>query len=325
MSNRLDLISSAGRIVAGNVAKANPLDMNGKPRTKPQYFFALAIAKTDPNVGALMQNMFQFAMQQYSQYPDVTRRIQMGLAPGSQFAWKIDDGDSAKLRERPGHAGCWIFKFSTTIAPKAVDRNNQLIDPTHIKTGYYADVAFSVSANAKTDHTAGLYVNPNFVRLLGYGEEIVAGPTAEQRFGAAPAPQMGSAAPLAPGGAPGGFPGGVAPATQQAAPSGFGGAPAHSGGFQQPAGAMGQHQPAMGNVPMGNGAPAGVPGSMGGQPVNQGNAPSLPAFPGGVNTPAAPATETQAHVPFGGAPASASQTASPSNSPVPGFAMGGAA
>lgn len=322
MTNRLDLISSAGRIVAGNVAKANPLDMNGKPRTKPQYFFALAIAKTDPNVGALMQAMYQFALQQYSQYSDVVRRIQLGLQPNTQFAWKIDDGDSPKLRDRPGHAGCWIFKFSTTIAPRAVDRNNQLIDPTHIKTGYYADVAFSVSANGKTDHTAGLYVNPNFVRLLGYGEEIVAGPTAEQRFGAAPAPQMGSSTPVAPAGAvPGGFPGGMgAPAQQQAAPAGFG---AHPGASQQPAGAMGNVQPAMGHGGVAYQAPAGMPAGVGGQPV-MGNSPSLPAFPGAANTLAAPATVTEAPAHSGAAPASASPTASPSSSPVPGFAMGGA-
>jgi hypothetical protein len=298
MTNRLDLISSAGRIVAGNVAKANPLDMNGKPRAKPQYFFALAIAKTDPAVGPLMQQMYQFASQQYSQFPDVTRRIQLGLAPGTQFAWKIDDGDSAKLKERPGHAGCWIFKFSTTIAPKAVDRNNQMIDPVHIKTGYYADVAFSVSANGKTDHTAGLYVNPNFVRLLGYGEEIVAGPTAEQRFGAAPAPQMGSAAPLAPGGAPGGFPG----AGQQSAA----------------AGGMATGFPGVGGNPAHN-APASPAGTMAG-----GVAPSLPGFGGNgfpANAPAVPDGATAVNAQATGA-APGFQTAS--HSSVPGFAHGGA-
>jgi len=312
MTNRLDLISSAGRIVAGNVAKANPLDMNGKPRAKPQYFFALAIAKNDPAINGLMTQMYQFAHGQYAQYPDVLRRIQLGLQPNTGFAWKIDDGDSPKLRERPGHAGHWIFKFSTTIAPKAVDRNNQLIDPTHIKTGYYADVAFSVSANGKTDHTAGIYVNPNFVRLLGYGEEIVAGPTAEQRFGAAPAPQMGSAAPLAPGGAPGGFPGVAGGAVGG---MGFaGGAPA----AQQPAGAMGQHQPAMGGMPMGHAAPAGAPGGFPGQPV-AGNAPSLPPLP--ASAPAVPAGATAAPAGFT-AQAPASMTASPSE--VPGFAHGAA-
>lgn len=247
MANRLDLISPPGRIVAGSVSKPNPLDMHGKPRTKPQYFFALAVPKTDLAIGPLMQQMFHFASQQYAQFPDVLRRINLGLAPGSQFAWKIKDGDSAAqpsatakpLKDRDGHAGCWIISFSTTIAPKAVDRANQLINPEELKTGYYADVAFSVSANAKTDHTAGLYINANFVRLLGYGAEIVAGPSAEQRFGTAPAPQMGSATPLAPGGMPPG--GATAPATvPREAPAPVGGFPtaAPASAPAVPAGAM---------------------------------------------------------------------------------------
>ena len=80
------------------------------------------------------------------------------------------------------------------------------------------------------DHTAGVYLNPQTVCLVGFGPEIVGGPSLEQQLGAGPGayvpagmtqiPQLPSgAAQAAPAPAPSGMP---APApTPAPAPSGM--------------------------------------------------------------------------------------------------------
>ena len=93
-------------------------------------------------------------------------------------------------------------------------------DPSEIKRGYYVTVPFSTSANGNMDHTAGVYLNPQTVCLVGFGPEIVGGPSLEQQLGAGPGayvpagmtqtPQLPSGAAPAPTPAPAGMP---APAT----------------------------------------------------------------------------------------------------------------
>jgi hypothetical protein len=65
----------------------------------------------------------------------------------------------------------------------------------------------------------GIYMNPQGVRLLGYGQVITPGPSAAQLFGAAPAtlPAGASAAPVA-----------------TAAPAGYGQAPAQQPQYAAP-------------------------------------------------------------------------------------------
>jgi hypothetical protein len=90
-------------------------------------------------------------------------------------------------------------------------------------------VPFSTSANGNMDHTAGVYLNPRTVCLVGFGPEIVGGPSLEQQLGAGPGeyipagmtqtPQLPSGAAPAPTPTPAGTP---APApTPTPAPSGM--------------------------------------------------------------------------------------------------------
>ena len=307
---RLNLFTDGGRLVAGSVFKPSLTDNTGKPRAKPTLSFALAISKTSQNFGQMFGQMYNFAMQCYGHYPHIAQRIQqvnqIGFNKASQFAWKIKDGDSPELVNRPGHAGCWVIWFSTTITIRCVDVNNNPIDPAQVKTGYYADVAFNVAPNGKTDHTSGLYLNPNIVRLLGYTEEITPGPSAEQAFGGV-GRAMGQAAPIGqgvPGGMPpapnGSFTGygqaqqGYQPAPQgynpalaaAPTPQGFGGVMQAPATFPAAGGALG-YAPA-GHVPAGGYAAqqaAGYPGMAGTAPGSMGAqsgyvAPSTPGMGG---------------------------------------------
>ena len=76
------------------------------------------------------------------------------------------------------------------------------------------------------DHTAGVYLNPQTVCLVGFGAEIVGGPSLEQQLGAGPGaympagmtqtPQLPSGATQAPSGMPAPAP---TPAPAQPAPA----------------------------------------------------------------------------------------------------------
>jgi len=160
--------------------------MSGKPREKPQYFFAHAVEKSHPRLQEVMNAIYQMAWGEYSHRPDIQQRIQQFMAPGVQFAWKMVDGDSDKYKDKPGCAGCMIFKYSTTLAYQVVGPDNTPIDPMWLKTGYYADVYIGAAANGQLDHTAGIYLNPLIVRLLGTAEEIHPGVQAAAVMPAAP-------------------------------------------------------------------------------------------------------------------------------------------
>lgn len=205
-----------GRVVQGSLFELQTKDQQGREREKPNIFFAVAVPKTDPEVAAVLSIINQTAYTYYQNIPHIKEQLLQGLnAPN--FAWKVDDGDSTKNAGREGFAGCWIFRFSTSIFPvRTADSQNNPIDPSMIKRGYYVDVGGNCAANELTDKNAGVYLNPNAVRLLGYGKEISEGPTAAQVFAgrAAVLPAGASALPVATG-TPGGAP---APMTQPAAP-----------------------------------------------------------------------------------------------------------
>jgi hypothetical protein len=185
MSVRLESYTPVGRIVAGSVSKPQLLDMSGKPRTKPQYFFALAVRKDDPAINDLLTQIYTFGIQSYSHLPAIQQRAQQWLQPGSQFAWKIDDGDNQKFAGKIGYPGHWVFKFGTTYALRTVDRELKSMAAELIRNGYFAVVAFNIVANGKSDHTAGIFMNPSVVQFVAYGEEILGGAPIEALLPAA--------------------------------------------------------------------------------------------------------------------------------------------
>ncbi|HVQ43817.1 MAG TPA: hypothetical protein VMT30_02530 [Candidatus Saccharimonadia bacterium] len=229
-----------GRIVEGNVYKSSTIGMNGQVKAKPEFYFAVAVAKNDPQLPGVFGAYLAEAQSSYAPHRHILGRIQQ-INFGNQFAWKIADGDAPDRRERAGQAGCWIFKFKTTWDIKVVDANNQPINAAILRTGFWCDVLANLAGNGKLDHTAGLYTNPVFVRWLfqGYGDEIFPGPQADKAMGAAPTQ-------LPPGAQPqqgGSFqPGGSGPSQGSMAGTYPGQAPSHAPnvGYQAPAATQGQ-------------------------------------------------------------------------------------
>ena len=259
--------SPVGRLISGDPWTKQTTDANNReiPPEKQSFWFAVAIEKNAPGMDEMLGLMFKAAQAGYGQAPQIMAQINMGLAATS-FSWKIADGDEMRANATTGEQelrwkhgqGCWVVKFSTTLpiaSAKFMGGVPTYCDPSEIKRGYFVTVPFSTSANGNMDHTAGVYLNPQTVCLVGFGPEIVGGPSLEQQLGAGPGaympagmsqtPQLPSGAAPAP--APSGMPapqpqpgpapvgnGSGMPTPQTSMPSGETGSPSSYGGYMAP-------------------------------------------------------------------------------------------
>lgn len=207
-TQKVNLTSPVGRIVAGNLYKPNVTDFDGKPLTaktgpnagqpRTNYFFALAIPKgPDPHWahtgwGGKIWQVGNTSFPQAAQRPD--------------FAWKIEDGDSTipnKRGKKPcdneGWPGHWIIRFSGGFAPKIYRQEGtgfvQVMEPDYIKPGYFVEVSFNVDGNGNQNNS-GVYINHQMVCFRAYGPEIVFGPNVnEAGFGQSQLPAGASMTP----------------------------------------------------------------------------------------------------------------------------------
>lgn len=210
MSNRtpLNMLFPPGRLVSGSVHSASTTNADGdalvyktgdkKGQPAKQWYIAVAIPKT-PGVNHWANESWGLPIWQrgHADFPGG-----QGQLPG--FAWKIEDGDSVvpnkkmkKNAEREGFPGNWIVKMSTMASePKTYTTMGQppgnpakSIPATEIKTGYYVEVYASIDGNDDVGRNPGIYINPDMVNLIGFGQEIVGGPDVTQAgFGQAAAP-----------------------------------------------------------------------------------------------------------------------------------------
>lgn len=278
--------SAVGRLIMGDPFNKQTKDQNGRdiPPDKQRFFFGIACEKTAPGVTEHLGVLQAAAAEGYANVPNVMQQIQMGLA-APQFSWKVQDGDEMIVDPETGQqrlrnqyaTGCWIFKFSTTLpvrSAKFPPASNVPVDcdSSEIKRGYFVQVSYSTQINGNTDHTAGIYLNPKTICLVGFGEEIVSGPSLEQQFANAPTgytPQGMTMTPQAPMGAPGSVSAAVPPAPGMAPP-----APGQVPPFVPPT--PGNAVP-VGNMP---GVPAGMPSApANGMPPAPGNAPTNSGMP----------------------------------------------
>lgn len=202
----MNIVTPVGRIVQGSASRGNTTDFYdqplmwksganaGQPRT--EYYIGLAIEKTAPGVAELFAQLTQCASDARS-----------GVIPPN-YAYKFLDGDGVDSKglpyaNREGHAGHWIFRFTTSYAPKCYkdSGNGQMIEipAEEVKSGFFVQIAGSIEDNKDTGKP-GLYLNLNMVNLVAFGQEIHGGPDANEVFGGAPGalPAGATAAPAAP-------------------------------------------------------------------------------------------------------------------------------
>lgn len=268
----IKLITPVGRIIWGSVYDRQTEDYDGNkynPGEGP-FQFGLAILKTDPNVGNMLMAIYQQAAAGYQNNPQISARIgqewQSGFTMGL-FRFKVKDGDQPNQKGiiNPNAKGHWVFAFQTTLPLKCGNTMNAEIDPKSVKTGYFVDIAMTCKINEKVDGTAGVYLNPQVVRLIAFGDEITGGPSVEEAFAGYAAPTQlppgASLTPKAPTSEPGaGLPGQGGP-----------------GAAGNPIG-MNPHQ----TMQPGGAPPNGLPGSTGGAPLMTTSPSSVPGAPGSL-------------------------------------------
>jgi len=138
-------------------------------------------------------------------------------------------------------------------------------------------VPFSTSANGNMDHTAGVYLNPQTVCLVGFGAEIVGGPSLEQQLGAGPGAYVPAGMTQTPQ-----LPSGAAPAPAQPAPAGMPAPAPTPAPATAPSG-----MPAQAPATVGNGSgmptqPTNTPSGETGSPTSYGGYMAPPATGGGM-------------------------------------------
>lgn len=192
-----------GRVVSGDLFNPRTTDADGNPlvvkngpnagQSRVEYYFALAIRKDDPQLSAFYQTLVGEARASFPHLFDAA-----GNCIHPSFSWKMTDGDSQvpnkKLKkpcDNEGWPGCFVFHFSTSLAPKCYERDKavagaELTDPSSIKRGYYVQVNGTVAGNGRTD-SPGIYLNPRFVLKVAYGPEIISGPDVATAMTTAPA------------------------------------------------------------------------------------------------------------------------------------------
>lgn len=216
-SDGVKFLTPGARMVQGSIFEPNKTDHLGAPlvvKTGPNtgqprvdYYYAVAIPKTDPGWPAIEATIKQVAA---AAFPQFFPQGAQGACINKKFAWKYLDGDSTDYDDkgnRPcdkeGFPGHWILKLSRPNFSKCYKRNpagalEELVDPTSVKRGDYIQVQVEVKGNGQTANP-GVYLNHLLVQFLGYGAPITSGPDASAVFGATPAamPAGASSTPVA--------------------------------------------------------------------------------------------------------------------------------
>ncbi len=301
--------TDVGRLVQGDCFEAQTKDQQGALRVvktgpnagqpNPQFFIAVAFAKNSPAWPAFWAEMVTEAAASFPHlFPQGPQpHLPNGGCVLPAFAFKVVDGDGVDSMGKPnsakeGFAGHWIVRFATTYAPKVYRPANgahvEVTSPAEIKRGYYVRVAGSMKGNDNPQRP-GLFVNFNMVEVVGYGQEIISGPSASEAFGqpVGALPPGASPMPLAPAAVP---PGAQAPAPAPApgyapppgsyapppgAPAAYAPPPAGAAPAYAPPPTAAQPAPYAGFVPGAGAPPQAAPAAYAAPPM----APAAPAAP----------------------------------------------
>lgn len=209
-------LTGTGRLVGGHPMipsdkdyEGNPLMCKDKVTPRVEYYFAIAIPKTDTCIAELFAIQKQVAV---AGFPG-------GQHAGDDFAWKVTDGDDPKHADKVGYPGHWIFNCKDGFLRDMWDQSGKakILDAKQVKRGDYIRAQINIQPNGATKSNFGLFLNFDFTQFVGYGDEIVTGPNGAEILANAPAATLPAGASATPTGAAGG-------------PAGAGGPGAGAGG-----------------------------------------------------------------------------------------------
>jgi len=173
----VQFLTPVGRIVWGHPANSQKKkDQNTGAvivrdgKEVEQWSFGVAFSKADFSAG-----VYPYLLQEASTaFPNGTPQ---------QFAWKFKDGDGVDhlgkpFNTREGYAGNVVLTVSTeSFAPPIYKYENgayRQLSANEIKCGDYIALNLNVKFNGATGtKTPGLYINPNGLVHVGYGQEII--------------------------------------------------------------------------------------------------------------------------------------------------------
>lgn len=206
--------SPIGRIVQGNPLVGNPQTIQntntpklGKDNTQLVNWYAnVAFDKANPKTMEMITAIFTEAARLYpALFPfgyqaaartDTAPPIHAGGCIRSDFAFKLKDGDGYDTNGKPhalkeGWKGCWIVQISTYAGAMRVvnglTANSPITEvgsgPNHIKTGDFAICCLDIKTNGWAgdgQSKPGIFMNPDLLQLVGYGDAIVSGPNPDE-------------------------------------------------------------------------------------------------------------------------------------------------
>jgi len=206
--------SPIGRIVQGNGLVGNPqfiqntqtpkLGKNGEQQVN--WYVTVAFDKANPKTGEmiaaiqseaarLFPGLFPYGYQPAAR-ADTQPPINAGGCIRNDFAYKVIDGDGYDANGKAhalkeGWKGCWILKISTYAGAMRVvnglTANSAITEvgtgPNHIKTGDFVVCCLDISGNGwagDAQSKPGIYMNPDLLQLVGYGDAIISGPNPDE-------------------------------------------------------------------------------------------------------------------------------------------------
>lgn len=206
--------SPIGRIVQGNPLVGNPQTIQntntpklGKDGNQQVNWYAnVAFDKANPKTKEMITAIFTEAARIYpALFPfgyqaaaraDTAPPIHAGGCIRSDFAFKLKDGDGYDANGKPhankeGWKGHWIVQISTYAgAMRVVNglKGNAPITelgtgPDFIKCGDFVICCLDIKTNGwagDAQSKPGIFMNPDLLQLVGYGDPIVSGPNADE-------------------------------------------------------------------------------------------------------------------------------------------------
>lgn len=206
--------SPIGRIVQGNGLVGSPQfvqgtqtpKLNAKGEQQVNWYVTVAFDKANPKTqemitaiqteaARLFPALFPYGYQPAAR-ADTQPPLNAGGCIRNDFAFKLLDGDGYDANGKAhalkeGFKGCWIVKISTYAGAMRIVNglnNNAPItevgkEPGKIKTGDFVICCLDINTNGwKGDAQSkpGIYMNPDLLQLVGYGDEIISGPNADE-------------------------------------------------------------------------------------------------------------------------------------------------